>query len=40
MTEYLVVTSYELWMMYMLYFVALVTIAAETVVEKSSIFVW
>ena len=40
MIEYLVVASYELWMMYMLYFVALMTTAAETVVEKSSVFVW
>ena len=30
MTEYLVATSYELWMMYyVLYFVALMTIVAE-----------
>ena len=37
MIEYLVATSYELWMIkYMLYFVALVTNAAEIVVEKSS----
>ena len=36
--EYLVATSYELWMIkYMLYFVALMTIAAEIVIEKSSI---
>ena len=41
MIEYLVATSYELWMIkYMLYFVALMTIAAEIVVEKSSICVW
>ena len=36
--QYLVATSYELWMMqYVLYFVALMTIAAEIVVVKSSI---
>ena len=41
MIEYLVATSYELWMIkYMLYFVALMTIAVEIVVEKSSICVW
>ena len=35
---YLVATSYELWMMYyVLYFVALMTIAGEIVTEKSSI---
>ena len=38
MIEYLVATSYELWMIeYMLYFVALMAIAAEIVVEKNSI---
>ena len=38
MIEYLVATSYELWMIkYMLYFVALMTIAAEIVIEKSGI---
>ena len=41
MIEYLVATSYELWMIkYMLYFVALMTIAAEIVIEKSGIYVW
>ena len=41
MIEYLVATSYELWMIkYMLYFAALMTIAAEIFVEKSSIYVW
>ena len=41
MTEYLVATSYELWMIkYMLYFVTLMTIAVEIVVKKSSICVW
>ena len=41
MIEYLVATSYELWMIkYMLYVVALVTIAAEIGVEKNSIYVW
>ena len=41
MIEYLVAMSYELWMSkYILYFVALMTIAAEIVVEKSSICVW
>ena len=41
MIEYLVTTSDQLWMIkYMLYFVALMTIAAEIVVEKSSICVW
>ena len=39
--QYLVATSYELWMIqYVLYFVALMTIAAEFVIEKSSICVW
>ena len=38
MIEYLVATSYELWIIwYVLYFVALMTITAEIVVEKSSI---
>ena len=41
MTEYLVTTSYELWMIkYMLYFVTLMTIAVEIVARKSSICVW
>ena len=41
MIEYLVATSYELWMMlYVLYFVALMTVAAEIVIEKSGICVW
>ena len=41
MIEYLVATSYELWMIKcMLYFVALMTIAAEIIVEESSIYVW
>ena len=41
MIEYLVTTSHELWMIkYMLNFVAFMTIAAEIVVEKSSICVW
>ena len=41
MVEYLVATSYELLMIkYMLYFVALMTIAVEIVVEKSGICVW
>ena len=36
--EYLVSTSYELWMMKdELYFVALMTIAVDIVVQKSSI---
>ena len=35
MIEYLVATSYELWMIK--YFMVLMTIAAEIVVEKSSI---
>ena len=39
--EYLVATSYELWMMYyVLYFVALMTTAVEFFIEKSSICVW
>ena len=38
MIEYLAGTSYELWMIKcMLYFVALMTIVAEIIVEKSSI---
>ena len=38
MIEYLVATSYELWMIkYMLYVAALMTIAAEIGVEKNSI---
>ena len=38
MIEYLLATSYELWMMsYVLYFVALMTIAVEIVIEKSGI---
>ena len=38
MIEYLVATSYELWVIkYILYFVTLMTIAAEIVIEKSSI---
>ena len=41
MTAYLAATSYELWMVqYVLYFAALITIAAEFVIEKSSIYVW
>ena len=41
MIEYLVATSYELWIIKnMIYFVALMTIAAEIAVEKSSIYVW
>ena len=41
MIEYLVATSYELWMMqYVLHFVALMTIAAEIVIEKRSICVF
>ena len=41
MTEYLVATSYELWMMkYVLYFVALMTVAVEIVIEKSGRCVW
>ena len=41
MIEYLVATSYEFWMIkYMLYVVALMTIAAEIGVEKNSICVW
>ena len=41
MIEYLVATSYELWMIkYMLYCVALMTITVEIVVKKSSICVW
>ena len=41
MIEYLVATSYELWMIkYILYFVALMTITVEVVVKKSSICVW
>ena len=41
MIKYLVATSFELWMVqYVLYFVALMTIAAEIVIEKSSICVW
>ena len=41
MIEYLVATSYALWMMYyVLHFVALMTIVAEIIVEKSSICVW
>ena len=41
MIEYLVPTSYQLWMMlYVLYFAASMTIAAEIVIEKSSICVW
>ena len=41
MIEYLVATLDELWMIkYMLDFVALMTIAAEIVVEKSSMCVW
>ena len=40
MIEYLVTMSYELWMIkYTPYFVALMTTAAEIVVEKSSIYV-
>ena len=40
MIEYLIAMSYGLWMIkYMLYFVALMAIAAEIVVDKSSIFV-
>ena len=38
MIEYLVATSYKLWMIkYVLHFVALMTIAAEVIIEKSSI---
>ena len=41
MTEYLVAMSYELWMMkYVLYFVALMTVAVEIVIEKSGRCVW
>ena len=41
MIEYLAAILYGLWMIkYMLYFVALMTIAVEIVVEKSSICVW
>ena len=41
MIEYLVATSYELWMIkYMLCFVALITITVTVVVKKSSICVW
>ena len=41
MIEYLVATSYALWMMYyVLHFVVLMTIVAEIIVEKSSICVW
>ena len=41
MIEYLVATSFGLWIMwYVLYFVALMTIVAEIVIEKSSICVW
>ena len=41
MIEYLVATSYELWVIkYMLYFVTLMPIAAEIIVEKISICVW
>ena len=41
MIKYLVATSFELWMVqYVLYFVALTTIAAEIVIEKSSMCVW
>ena len=41
MIEFLVAPSYETWIMqYVLYFVALMTIAVEIVVEKSSICVW
>ena len=37
MIEYLAATSNELWMInHMPYFVALMTIAAESVIEKSS----
>ena len=40
MIEYLVTVSYELWMIYyVLYFVGLMTVAKETVIEKSGIFV-
>ena len=36
--KYLVATPYELWMMsYVLYFVALITVAAKTVIEKSGV---
>ena len=36
--EYLVAMSYELWMMkYVPYFVALITIAAEIIIEKSRV---
>ena len=41
MIEYLIATSYELWIMYyMVYFIALMTVAAEIVIEKSGICVW
>ena len=41
MNEYLVATSYELWMIqYMLFWGALMTIAVEIVFEKSSECVW
>ena len=41
MIKYLVAMSFELWMVqYVLYFVALTIIAAEVVIEKSSICVW
>ena len=41
MIEYLVATSYQLWMMqYVLNFVALMSVAGEIVIEKSSICKW
>ena len=39
MIEYLGATSYELWVIkYILYFVTLMTIAPEFVIEKSSLY--
>ena len=41
MIEYLVASSYQLWMMqYVLNFVALMSVAGEIVIEKSSICKW
>ena len=41
MIEYLVATSYQLWMMqYVLNFAALMSVAGEIVIEKSSICKW
>ena len=41
MIEYLVATSYELWMIwYVLDFMAFMTAAVEIVIDKSSTCVW